>query len=72
MTNEPVIKSCKDEPVDTITTKQLQVLLQVGEENAKKIMASIKGVSDTLRIKGICHKQDYEIWLENRKSGNRK
>lgn len=53
--------------METITTKQLSELLQVGEATAQKLMQGIKGVSDTMGVSGICHRQDYELWLETRK-----
>lgn len=48
------------------TTKDLQDMLGVGEMHAQRIMREIKSVSDTLRITGVVHVQDYEYWLKIR------
>ena len=52
--------------VETITTKQLAGILQIGETRASQTMNAIKSVSDTLGITGLCHKQDYEYWKAQR------
>lgn len=50
----------------TYTTEQVSEMLQIGTANAQKVMREIKSVSDTLRIAGVVHKQDYEAWLKVR------
>ena len=52
--------------VETITTKQLGNILQIGETKACNMMNAIKSVSDTLGITGLCHRQDYDYWLAQR------
>lgn len=51
----------------TYTTEQMCQLLQVSTGKAQQVMREIKSVSDTLRISGVVHKQDYEAWLSARK-----
>lgn len=51
---------------ETLTTEQLGELLQIGTANAQKIMREIKSMSDTLRISGVVHIQDYQYWLSAR------
>jgi len=58
--------------IDTITTAQLAEMLQIGTTKATQIMAGIKSISDTLGIAGICHRQDYDLWLKVRLGKNRK
>ena len=50
----------------TYTTEQISSLLQVCTGKAQQIIREIKSVSDTLRISGVVHKQDYEAWLASR------
>lgn len=44
----------------TLTRNEIAELLNVGISNANKIMREIKSVSDTLRISGLVHIQDYQ------------
>ena len=50
----------------TYTTEQMAEILQVCPKNAQQVMREIKSVSDTLKITGLVHKQDYEAWLKVR------
>lgn len=47
----------------TLTRNELAEMLNIGISNANKIMREIKAVSDTLRISGLVHIQDYRYWL---------
>lgn len=51
----------------TLTRNEIAELLNVGISNANKIMREIKSVSDTLRISGLVHIQDYQFWLDLRR-----
>lgn len=51
---------------DVYTTQDIATMLSCGKATAYKLMREIKAVSDTLRIKGIVHKQDYQRFLESR------
>ncbi|HHW89648.1 MAG TPA: hypothetical protein GX745_01920 [Clostridiales bacterium] len=51
---------------ETITTEQLADMLQTGMTKAQEKMREIKSVSDILQISGMCHKKDYEYWVQLR------
>lgn len=48
--------------IESIKTEQLAEMLQLSDDQARQVMREIKSVSDTFGFKGICHKQDYEMW----------
>lgn len=52
---------------EVLTTKDLAEILCIGKTKAYQIMREIRYVSDTLKISGIVHRQDYEAYLEARK-----
>lgn len=50
-----------------LTRNEIAEMLNIGISNANKIMREIKAVSDTLRISGLVHIQDYQFWLDLRR-----
>lgn len=52
---------------EVITAKTLAEMFEVSEAVALDYICEIRAVSDTLHMKGRCHRQDYEMWLEVRR-----
>ena len=49
---------------------ELQELLGCGRSLASQKLQEIKKISDTLNIRGKCHRLDYELWISKNKEVN--
>ena len=48
---------------EVFNVKDIQVIFNVGQSKAYKIMRAIKSVSDRLEITGRVHRKDYEDYI---------
>jgi DNA-binding transcriptional regulator GbsR (MarR family) len=55
---------------EILTVSDLMKILQCGRTTASKKLQEIKRVSNRLKIKGKCHRLDYELWVANSKEIN--